>query len=450
MLKINIKDLGAKEGNELQTAIIQKAIDMCYENGCGEVIIPEGEFHTGGIRLRSNVTLHLLSGAKLVGSRDPEEYFHHFNDTIEPFAPELLTKEPRVSNQGVLKNYEKHGGRWYNALIRAYRAENIKIIGDEGSIIDGNDVFDEFGEEAYRGPHAICFIECKNIHFEGYEIVNSSNWAHSMWYCNNIEATNITVNAGHDGFHMRHCRNVYIHNSYFSTGDDCIAGYNIWNITVRNCELNTACSAFRLGPTNALIENCHAYGPPKHLMRYTLSDEDKRAGVHEVPIDRKWNYMLSFWTYASVVHYTKENPGNENIIFRNCSIENVQRFLHFNFSGNEPWQSGCPLKDVKFENVKAEGIRYPINIYGDKDKHVNLRMENVEISMLEGFEHNHLISAANFDLIELKNVNVKNATGKVLIKKWTDDNNIVVENVKFSDDYKISELQTEAFVCNPI
>jgi ribosomal protein L21 len=88
-------------------------------------------------------------------------------------------------------------------------------------------------------------------------------------------------------------------------------------------------------------------------MRYTLSDEDKRAGVHEVPIDRKWNYMLSFWTYASVVHYTKENPGNENIIFRNCSIENVQRFLHFNFSGNEPWQSGCPLKDVKFENVLA-------------------------------------------------------------------------------------------------
>ena len=117
MLKINIKDLGAVENGSLNTKIIQKAIDDCFLNGCGEVIIPEGTFRTGGIRLRSNVSLHLLSGAKLIGSRDPEEYFHHFEDKLEPFAPELLTKEPRVSNQGVLKNYEKHGGRWYNALV---------------------------------------------------------------------------------------------------------------------------------------------------------------------------------------------------------------------------------------------------------------------------------------------------------------------------------------------
>ena len=77
-------------------------------------------------------------------------------------------------------------------------------------------------------------------------------------------------------------------------------------------------------------------------------------------------------------------------------------------------------------------------------------MENIDISMKEGFEDMPLIHAANFDLISLKNVNVKNAKGDVLIKKWTDDNNIITENVTFSDDYKLSELQTEEFICGAI
>ena len=418
-MKINIRDLGANESGTLQTKIIQKAIDECFFNDGGEVIIPEGNFLTGGIRLRSNVTLHLLENAKLIGSRDPEDYFEHFNDTLEPFEPEILSKERRASNQGIIVDYDKHGGRWYNALIRAYKAENIKIIGEKGSQIDGMDCYDEMGEEQYRGPHAISLIKCSNVYLSGYEIINSSNWAHCVWYSNNIEINNISVLAGHDGCHFKHCRNIYIHDSNFSTGDDCVAGYNNRNITVENCELNTACSAFRLG-------------------------------VHDVPKDNKWNYMLSFYTYFSVSHYTKDNPGNENVIIRDCKIENADRFLHYNFSGNEPWQSGSPLLDIKFKNISAENIRFPITFYADKEKHIEFEMENIDISMKEGFEDMPLIHAANFDLISLKNVNVKNAKGEVLIKKWTDDNNIITENVKFSDDYKLSELQTEEFICRAI
>lgn len=449
-MEINIRDLGAKENSELQTQIIQEAIDKVFLAGGGKVIIPKGRFRTGGFRLRSNITLYLEKGAVLEGSRDPEDYFNHFNDKLEPFPEELLTKEPRVSNKGQLLNYEKHGGRWYNALIRAYKAENIKIIGEEGSQIDGMDCYDEFGEEAYRGPHATCFIKCNNLYLSGYEIINSSNWAHSLWYCNNIELDKVTVTAGHDGCHMRYCRNVYIHDCTFNTGDDCVAGYNIWNISVKNCEMNTACSAFRLGPTNALIENVHAYGPPKCLKRGTLSLEDKKAGVHEVPKDREWDFMLNFWTYASVKYYTTENPGNENIIFRNCTIENVDRFIQYNFSGNSPWQSGCPLLDVKFENLTAKNIKYPLTIYADKDKHIKFRMENVDVSIRKGYEHLHFMDAANFDLIELKNVNVKNSNANVLIKKWTDDDNIVLENVTYSDNFAVSEKQEQAFDITPI
>ena len=72
MKKYFITDFGAVSGeNNLQTDYIQAATDECFKNGGGIVEIPSGLFLTGGIRLRSNVTLHLASGAILKGSRNP-------------------------------------------------------------------------------------------------------------------------------------------------------------------------------------------------------------------------------------------------------------------------------------------------------------------------------------------------------------------------------------------
>lgn len=449
---VNITDYGAVSDGTLQTEKIQKAIDDCFLAGAGEVIIPEGEFHTGGIRLRSNVTMHLLSGAKLIGSRDPDDYFCQYSDTVEPYEKEMLSRAPRTANQGEINDYFLFGSRWYNALIKAYKATNIKIIGDFGSVIDGNDCYDESGEEAYRGPHCICCVQSSNIEFRGYNIVNSSNWAHSMWFCNNIELSSVTVNAGHDGCHWRFCRNIYIHDCDFSTGDDCVAGYNIKNIVVENCSMNTACSAFRLGPTNALIQNCRIYGPPKHLMRWLLTKEEKISGVHDVTPERKskWNTMLSVFTYASVAKYTKDNPENENIIFRDCTVNNVERFMHFNFSGNEPWQSGCPLTDITYENISAENIKMPLTAYGDAKKHINITIKNTKLSFAKGSESSHLIQAANYDRITLENVSVKNATGNVLVKSWSDGGDIRLSNVEFSKEYNVCERQTVPFECKPI
>ena len=82
----NILDYGALTDGSLCTDKIQKAIDDCFLNGGGEVQIPAGSFLTGGLRLRSNVTLHLLENAILKGSIDPEDYTGYINDTIEPIS----------------------------------------------------------------------------------------------------------------------------------------------------------------------------------------------------------------------------------------------------------------------------------------------------------------------------------------------------------------------------
>ena len=91
-----ITDYGASPDTDaLQTDFIQSAIDECFRNGGGEVVIPRGDFRTGDIRLRSHVTLKLLSGAKLIGSRDPEEYFHYLNDKLEPLPESFTPLQPK-------------------------------------------------------------------------------------------------------------------------------------------------------------------------------------------------------------------------------------------------------------------------------------------------------------------------------------------------------------------
>lgn len=93
---VSITDFGAVPDGELQTAKIQAAIDACFRRGGGEVRVPAGTFRTGGIRLRSRVTLRLLRGAVLRGSRNPEDYFGYLADTVEPLDPDRLIDRKSV------------------------------------------------------------------------------------------------------------------------------------------------------------------------------------------------------------------------------------------------------------------------------------------------------------------------------------------------------------------
>ena len=154
-LKVNVLDFGAVSGVEVsQTDAFQAAIDKCFLAGGGEVEVPAGSFVIGDIRLRSNVTLHLLKDAKLLGSRDANDYMHINEDTLEPLPEEQNSrvrwykpKEWIAMGGGFKKHLYTVGSYWSYAMIRAAFAENIAVIGEEGSVIDGRNVFDPEGEK---------------------------------------------------------------------------------------------------------------------------------------------------------------------------------------------------------------------------------------------------------------------------------------------------------------
>lgn len=343
----------------LMTETIQKAINSCAEKGGGVVILSAGTYLCGGIELKSNVTLRLEKGAILQGS---DKYADYKND----------------------------------ALIFGKDLSNIVIEG-EGTI-DGVDCLNSNGEEGFRGPHCIRLINCKNITFRDFTIINSANWAFNLRYCSFGTVDKVSIRGGHDGLHTRFCDSFKVSGCDFRTGDDAFAGNDNRDFVVTDCKINTSCNGFRMGCLNFTVKRCHFWGPGESIHKISTRKNMLSAFVHFSPKD--------------------EDPKLEsgNWLIEDVTIDNVDQFYVYNFKDGL-WQTGQPVTTVQFKNIKVTGILAAFNIIGDSTLKFNLSVKNSSFSFREGFDYSEtqfegvkilspaLFNAANFDTITLQNVN---------------------------------------------
>lgn len=396
-MQFNIEEYGAVSGGGLCTAQIQKAIDECFLQGGGEVVIPEGRFLTGGIRLRSNVMLHLQKNAVLLGSIDPEDYCGYVNDPIEPISEEERTSVVSTSistSRSVIPH-----SRWNNAIIRAIHAKNIAIIGEEGSEINGQNCYDPIGEEDYRGPHAINMWFCEHVTLRGYTIRDSANWAHAIQNSTDISVCGITVLGGHDGFDVRTCDNILVEKCRFLTGDDGIAGFDNIGVTVRDCYFESSCSIFRFGGTDVLIENCTGVAPATYGFRGSLSPEEKKNRAATTPACRHNNSNV-FLYYCDNRAKIRKTPGN--ILIRNCQFRNPDSIMRLPFG--HKWACNRSLEDITFQNCVIEGVNLPIQVTAPEEEPLTLNMQDCFVSPREGFAEIPFMEGKNIKKVALKNV----------------------------------------------
>ena len=137
--------------------------------------------------------------------------------------------------------------------------------------------------------------------------------------------------------------------------------------------------------------------------------------------------MLSFFTYyADYSVPIPEEPGN--IVIEDCEICGADRFLHYNFSGNETWQRYRPLRDITFKNIKATDVAMPISLYGTAEHKVELNVENVSIRMRKGSACNELIRACHHKRISIDGLDVEGFTGECLVRTRS-DGDVAIKNL---------------------
>jgi hypothetical protein len=249
-----ITSFGAKPGPaQLNTIPINKAIEACFKNGGGRVIVPAGIFRTGTLLMKDHVELHLEAGAVLLASAQLKDF---------PVQP-----QPAYRSQ-------KDPGGW-RALIYANEVTGIAITGP--GTIDGNgaqqkpDPASAYKSDMDGRPRNILFISCKKIKVEGISMLNAGIWNQHYLNCEEVVVDKITVynhaNRNNDGIDIDGCRQFILSNSTFDTDDDAIVlkstgAAGCENVVITNCIVSSFCNGIKAGTEstggfrNISISNC--------------------------------------------------------------------------------------------------------------------------------------------------------------------------------------------------
>jgi exo-poly-alpha-galacturonosidase len=353
------------DGNTLNTAAIQKAINECTDGG--KVLIPAcGKFLSGALFLKSNMTLQI--DGTLLGSDDANNY---------PMTSKRFPYYMQGNNfMGLINAYtEKYGS-----------ITNVRICG-KGNVCGGawaggntvdtvlgaNQRTASGGNDSARGD-MITVKGVHNLYIGGLTFTNPAMHTIFITYSKNITANGITVNTfdihNADGINICTSDTAYVFNSSFDTGDDCInlnAGVGADgvkenfpdnNIRVFNCMTKRGHGGVVFGSftgawiQNVLVEDCVFDGT---------------------------DIGLRFKTG------TKQGGGARNVLCRDITIKNISKHsaVFFDSSYSCDYPSGGPgqFKDITVNNITCSNLKkYGIYVSGLPDKpHTNISISNVSI-----------------------------------------------------------------------
>lgn len=351
----NVRRFGAKGvKSHLATKNIQKAIDACHKAGGGWVYFPPGEYLSGTLLLKDNVTLYIEAGATLYASHDTNDYKTTFkvykkNDSGKKGKGEtpVFIYAIGAKNIGIMGKGTING-----QALRTY--EDLKEI--DGFIRQETENARKAGVEMkmyYKVPPYTCMIfleKCYNVKIRDVSLIESTDWTLHFKWSENIFVDNIYLSSSlekgvnADGIDVDGCKNVVITNSIIETGDDAIVlkttqtdtiALPCENITVSNCVLVSTSTALKLG---------------------TESFADFRHITFSNCVVRNSNRGLSI--------VVRDGAVVENVLFSDITIECNRK--HFNW-----WGNGDPIwvvllkrsedskigriRNIAFRNIIAHG-----------------------------------------------------------------------------------------------
>ena len=231
---------------------INRAIRDCAAKGGGVGEVPQGTFTTGSVFLQSGVTLRLNRGAVLLGSNRLADYSSLTTD---------LDLSRYESGQGTVNYNSATDEQWSKAMILGVGCDGAGIEGE--GCIDGGDVRNPLGEEHMRGPHTVLLAGCRNMKMRNFQVKRSANYAFLAYLLDQSTFSNLSIEGGWDGIHIRGSHDVKIERCRIYTGDDAIAGGYWKNMKISRCVLNSSCNGIRMIMPSVGLEvaDCHIYGP---------------------------------------------------------------------------------------------------------------------------------------------------------------------------------------------
>ena len=303
---------GVGDGITLNTEAFAKAIDALSKKGGGKLVVPQGVWHTGPIVLKSNIELHLKSGAVILFAADESLY-----PIIETSFEGLDTRRLQspiyakgatniaITGNGVI---DGNGQYWrpvkkgkvtashWKSLLAIPGSQELKkdywvpsagyAKGEQGANMNVPNAQTEEEWNAIKRflrPVMISLVQCKNVMLKGLIFQNSPAWNLHPLMCENVIIDKVLVRnpsyaQNGDALDLESCKNALIINSRFDAGDDgiCIKsgkdadgrrrGIPCENVVVDGCTVFAGHGGFVVGSEmsggvkNIMVENCQFLG----------------------------------------------------------------------------------------------------------------------------------------------------------------------------------------------
>ena len=298
----------------------------------------------------------------------------------------------------------------YSPLVYAYEQENIAITG--GGTLDGNASVENwwiwkegkygnskvnpfkdrltamvdagvqpeervFGPGEKLRPSFIQPYRCRNVLIEDIRVRRAPFWQIHPVLCTNVTVRGVDVNShgpNNDGCNPESCNFVLIENSFFDTGDDCIAiksGRNTdgrrvnvpcENIIVSNCEMRAGHGGVVIGSEmsggvrNVFAENCHMSSPDLWYMLRIKTNSLRGGFVENVHVRKVKIGTVGRAAIRINFHYSDGDVGEfvprvSNVSVSDISGEDVRQVLFL--QGYER----SPVQNIRVSNSRFEGVK---------------------------------------------------------------------------------------------
>lgn len=304
----NVKDFGAVgDGIALTSKAINKAIDAAEAVGGGTVYFPAGNYLSGTIHLKNNISLFLDQGCTIIAA--PVSAENEYDE--EEFSASTLFQDAGHSH-------------WNNSLITGKNLHDISILG-EGKIW-GRGLYKDFVKGTKQNANkAISLLLCRNVNISDITILHGGWFAILATGADNITIHNLKIDTNRDGIDIDCCRNVHVSNcSVNSPYDDGI------------CLKSTYALGFARATENVTITNCMVSGYDEGSFLDGSYTRNNNAQYHTNPTGR-------------IKFGTESNGGFKNITISNCVFNYCRGFALETVDGGL-------LEDVSINNITMRDI----------------------------------------------------------------------------------------------
>lgn len=428
-----VKSFGAKaDGVTDDTQAVQTAINVCPKNG--RVVFEPGDYFLRPITIKSDMTIELKKGARLVATTCEDDYplipgeFDDLNGKSVHFASWEGT--PQLCRQ---------------PFVTCYSSHNVNIVGE--GIIDGNAQngawWINHKQRTIGRPRLFFTHFADNINLHGITGQNSASWNFHPYFSSNISFYDTKVKApadspNTDGLDPESCDYVNIIGMEFSVGDDAIAikaGKSYMGLkyaipanhhTIRNCMMHDAHGGVVLGSEmsggvkNLKVERCLFKGTDRGLRIKTRRGRGKNAVIDGVEFDNikmdkvKAPFVMNMFYFCDPDGKTEYVWSKEKLpvddrtpLLGEFTFKNIE-------CSNSGWCAGyfygLPEQPIKKVTLKNVNVTYDESI----DEGRPAMMTDAEVMKNGGFVFRNVSS------VVLDNVNIQGYKGEKITVSGVD------------------------------